>query len=89
MSYECCKGCYTRPCEICFKQLCPTSSHRQMHSVGNYTELCWDCYFKIKYEPQNLYSDILKYLEEKCNLSEDQLEKFELKFKKRLKNCIT
>ncbi len=38
MSFQCCKGCWTRPCSDCGRQLCPTSSHRQMFGTQ-----CWNC----------------------------------------------
>lgn len=61
MSTECCKGCWTRPCEgKCGKYLCPTSGHGEMYGWG----YCWYCYEKLEHEEEKeeLQNKVKKYL---------------------------
>jgi hypothetical protein len=53
MSYICCKGCRTSPCLDCWKQLCPTSGHReQFYEEGFVGPYCYNCYTKRENERQ-------------------------------------
>jgi len=66
MSHVCCKGIYTRPCEDCGYQLCPTSGHGQVASSADF--ICWDC-AKIR----KLKAD--KKDQERLAVENDQLRK--------------
>lgn len=74
MSYECCKGLYTIPCEFCYRQICPTDGHNQRFQVGE-KDACEECKYEKDWKPNNkrkkyqsLYNKISKVVEnyEEC-----------------------
>ncbi|QKF93986.1 hypothetical protein QKU48_gp0528 [Fadolivirus algeromassiliense] len=80
MSYECCKGCWTRPCYYCGRQLCPTSGHAEMYEYND-NECCWNCCnskcsednnSKLKKLPHTIFDRIKKDLDD-AGLSDKNL----------------
>jgi hypothetical protein len=87
MSYICCKGIYTRPCDDCRQQLCPTSGHGQFVSRYNFEKeasfLCFDCNRKRDYKKLEIkYAELLEEnqkLREKNKELEEENKKLDIK----------